>query len=116
MQQMPFSDHSFDVLYACHSLEHAYHFDRALAECMRVTKSGGIVVIEVPVNYQVSETDRWDVGSTGKLVARLGSFVDAVLVSEDNGENARVIVRIRKPGALVGTASHMEPLSSHHTP
>ena len=116
MHQIPFPDHAFDILYACHSLEHAYDLDRTLAECLRVTKSGGIMVIEMPVNYRVSETDRWDVGSAGKLVARLGSVVEEVLVSEDSGQNARVIVRICKPAALAGTASSMEPLSSPHTP
>ena len=105
MHHLPFLDDAYDILYACHSLEHAYDLDRVLLECFRVTKSGGVVVIEMPVKYRVDETDRWDVGSTGQLLAYLGSFVGEPLVAEDDGQNARTIFRLRKPGALAATSA-----------
>jgi SAM-dependent methyltransferase len=106
MHKMPFGDNQFDCVYSCHSLEHSYDIRAALKEFVRVTKPGGLIVIEVPVNYQglPSDGDLWDVGSAAKLIEYLGNSVDTVLVQEEgvrdvNGlrkEEARVLVRIMK--------------------
>lgn len=94
MHAMPFPDASIDVLYACHSLEHAYDLQRALAECVRVLRPGGLMVVEMPVNFAVSATDRWDVGSAEELIRRLPAVVSDVLHLENAPGVLRMIVRI----------------------
>ena len=104
MHAMPFSAGSFDVVYACHSLEHAYDLRRALAECVRVAKPGGLLVIEMPVHFPLSATDHWDVGSSAILLTYLADAVTEVLLQDDAPETVRVIVR-------VVCATHHEPVA-----
>jgi SAM-dependent methyltransferase len=93
MHALPFADECFDAVYACHSLEHAHDLDGALAEAVRVTRPGGLLVIEMPIGFPISPTDRWDVESSAGLLARLPSVRDVVL-REDTGDAVRVIVRV----------------------
>lgn len=58
MHQLTFPDASFDVVFASHSLEHAYDLDRALGEWQRVTRRGGWWAIEVPLGSPPTATDR----------------------------------------------------------
>jgi len=96
MHNMVFPDNTFNGVYSCHSLEHSHDFRVALREFVRVTKPGGLLVIEVPINFRLSESDRWDAKSTKTLIEHLGTSVDKVVV-EDNAEDvARLIVSIRK--------------------
>jgi ubiquinone/menaquinone biosynthesis C-methylase UbiE len=44
----PFSDASFDVIYASHVLEHMSDPIRFLNECHRITKIGGYLIVRVP--------------------------------------------------------------------
>ena len=96
MHNMPYDSDAFDTLYACNSLEHAYDLQRAVSEFIRVTKPGGMLVIEVPINYTRSSVDRWDLQSSEGLISSLGDAVVDVLFAEDTDEVARVIVRIHK--------------------
>ena len=57
---MPFDDNSFDITIAIHNMEHSYDPHKSLGEMFRVTKEGGLLSIEVPVNFDPSETDRVD--------------------------------------------------------
>ena len=50
MHHMRFADASFDVIYSCHSFEHAQDQQQAANEFIRVIKDGGILALEVPVN------------------------------------------------------------------
>lgn len=45
LTNIPYEDNSFDIVYACESLEHAIDIENALQEMGRVTKSGGRIVI-----------------------------------------------------------------------
>lgn len=45
LTNIPYDDNSFDVVYACESLEHAIDIEAAIGELCRVTKSGGKVVV-----------------------------------------------------------------------
>jgi SAM-dependent methyltransferase len=104
MHSMPFKDSMFDVIYACHSLEHSYDSKKALAEFKRVVKSGGMMVIEVPVQFVPSATDRQDFGSAQNLIQSIGHEVDKVLMCEEtmrsvhgqDKKDARVVVSIHK--------------------
>lgn len=49
MQAMPYADASFDVLLHSDTLEHVPDPRRALAECRRVLKPGGVMCFTVPV-------------------------------------------------------------------
>ena len=51
IEQLPFPDRFFDVVYASHILEHAIDIDRALAEIRRVLKGDGYLVFAVPCGY-----------------------------------------------------------------
>lgn len=46
---MPFTDKSYDMIYASHVLEHVQDDDSALREIKRVLKPNGIAVLPVPV-------------------------------------------------------------------
>ena len=48
MHEMTFSDDSFDVVYASHSLEHSYDVERVVREIVRVARDGAVVGVEVP--------------------------------------------------------------------
>ena len=97
--QLPFPDAAFDVLYSCHSLEHAYDLGRALGEFTRVLRPGGLWAIEVPTAFELGATDRQDVGSAAGLLERLRPDVAEVLWLEDavradgRRRDARLIAR-----------------------
>ncbi|CAG1001481.1 Demethylrebeccamycin-D-glucose O-methyltransferase [Phycisphaerales bacterium] len=60
MHSLAFSDGAFDVVYASHCLEHALDPGQAAREMIRVLRPGGIVVLEVPVEYGRRGADLWD--------------------------------------------------------
>jgi SAM-dependent methyltransferase len=99
MQNMPFEDHEFDVVYSSHSLEHSYDVGVVVNEVLRVVKPGGIIVAEVPINYKVgvgvSFADLWDAGSSAGLVEPFGIRVE-VLLKEETETAARAVLRVRK--------------------
>ena len=95
MHALTFPDAMFDVIFSCHSLEHAYDLDVALREWARVTVPGGTWAIEVPIRFPVSEVDRQDMGSLEGLNARCAPFLDSVLFAEESGDGtvARLVGR-----------------------
>ncbi len=103
MHRMPFDDKQFDCLYSCHSLEHSFDVNVALSEFVRVTKPGGLLVIEVPIEFQPGAVDRCDLGSAANLTEQLGEAIDRVLLREETSREvggaikraARVMVEIR---------------------
>ncbi len=98
---LPFGDASFEVVYSCHSLEHAFDLARALAEFTRVLQPSGLWVIEVPISFELSTTDRQDIGTVANLIERLGPALGEVLWQEDHEradgrrKDARLIARKR---------------------
>ena len=89
---LTFPDAMFDVVFSCHSLEHAYDVDVALREWARVTAPGGTWAIEVPIRFAPTAVDRQDVGSVAGLVTACAPFVTP-LWSEESGDGtiARLI-------------------------
>jgi SAM-dependent methyltransferase len=55
IQDIPYPDGYFDVIYCSHVLEHVPDDRRAMGERYRVLKSGGWAVLQVPINAR-SET------------------------------------------------------------
>jgi len=85
MHRMAFADGTFDLVYASHCLEHAYDLGATLAEMIRVLKHRGILLIEVPVDYQVTAADRHDVRSADNLLALIAAHatLERVYLRED---------------------------------
>ncbi|MBM82375.1 MAG: hypothetical protein CMJ78_17555 [Planctomycetaceae bacterium] len=96
MHAMPFANDSFDVVYSCHSLEHAFDIKQAISEFYRLARPEGIIAIEIPIKYELSDTDRWDVGSVSGLLEHFGSQSHEVLKQETSDEHVRVVIRVRK--------------------
>lgn len=55
--KLPFSDETFDIVYASHILEHVpwYNLDSVFSELYRITKLGGRVEVWVPDGYKISK-------------------------------------------------------------
>lgn len=92
---MPFADREFDAVVSCHSLEHSFAPDVALAEFVRVLKPGGVLAIEVPSKNRPIDaprpqsqcaSDRWEFGSAAMLVKQVAAQAAngiTVLYSQD---------------------------------
>lgn len=95
MHQMSYADEMFDVLFSCHSLEHAYDVDVALKEWARVTVPRGTWAIEVPCRFETTEVDRWDCGGIEGLKAACLPYMAEVLFEQEQGGVARLIGRVK---------------------
>jgi SAM-dependent methyltransferase len=69
MHDLKFHNGEFAVVFACHSLEHSNNPQRAARELSRVCRADGWIVVEVPVNYVVTEADLVDFGSVEGVAA-----------------------------------------------
>jgi len=99
MHQMTFPDDHFDIIYSCHSLEHAYDIQKVVNEIVRVGRPGGLVVIEVPVRYETKGADLVDFGNCAGLHAAFEPYVATVLWCDEqppyssNNDSGTAIVR-----------------------
>ena len=53
---MNFEDQSFDLIICNHVLEHIDDDIKALNEIYRVLKSGGVAILQVPINFKKDKT------------------------------------------------------------
>jgi SAM-dependent methyltransferase len=83
MQNMLFSDDSFDVVYSAHSLEHAYDPNKVASEIIRVARPNAWVAIEVPIQYDVRGADLIDFGNTDNVQKLFGDHFLKAFLSED---------------------------------
>lgn len=56
IQNLPFEDNSFDVIFCNHVLEHVDDDKKALWELFRIMKPGGWGIFQVPIRYQLDKT------------------------------------------------------------
>ncbi|MBU1863204.1 MAG: class I SAM-dependent methyltransferase, partial [Candidatus Omnitrophica bacterium] len=106
MHNMSFDDNSFDIIFSCHSLEHARNYKKVISEFIRVAKNGSMFVIEVPVQYGARGTDLWDFESLENVRNMFQPYVGKILFEEyarkNTGNNfsgtdiARIIFKIIK--------------------
>jgi SAM-dependent methyltransferase len=82
MHKLQFPDDAFDIVYSAHSLEHAYDPRQVAGEMVRVVRPGGIIVIEVPTDFQSGEADLVDFGRLESLRELFGPSVGEVLMEE----------------------------------
>jgi SAM-dependent methyltransferase len=52
IQEMPFEDNTFDVIFCNHVLEHVDDDRKAMSELYRAMKPGGFGIFQVPVDYK----------------------------------------------------------------
>lgn len=57
MEQLPFADNSFDIVFCCHAFEHSEHPIEALKEFKRVTKKWIYIATPFPCKHQILEAD-----------------------------------------------------------
>lgn len=98
MHAMTFPDARFDVIFACHSLEHALDVGAVLAEFSRVARPGAVCVLEVPVRFRKwpGREDLQDFDSADGLIAQCAPILQEVLFVEQAGPVARLVFRIRE--------------------
>ena len=106
MHDLSFPDDSFDVVYASHSLEHAYDVGRVAGQMVRVARDGGVIAAEVPVRVQASAADRIVFSGLDELRGVFAPHVGEELLAEeqpprsatnDQGTDvARLVFRLRK--------------------
>jgi SAM-dependent methyltransferase len=100
MHAMSWADGSFDAIYACHSLEHAYDPATACGEFVRVLRPGGLVVAEVPIGCERRKGDLWDFQDPQTVADLLGGRILWSETGPQLGANqhvARVLVRVNEP-------------------
>ena len=56
IQDMPFEDNTFDVIFCNHVLEHVDDDKKAMSELHRVMKPGGFGIFQVPIDYNRETT------------------------------------------------------------
>ncbi|WP_287584767.1 methyltransferase domain-containing protein [Candidatus Borrarchaeum sp.] len=103
---MTFEDNNVDVIFRCHSLEHARDYKKTVKEFTRVAKNDSIFLIEVPVNYETKGADLWDFKSLQDLKKVFQPYIGKILFEESLGKDAknnfgttdiiRLIFRIKK--------------------
>lgn len=57
MHELEFDNDTFDVVFACHSLEHGNNPQKYLSEIVRVLKDKSILVLEVPILFKNNKKD-----------------------------------------------------------
>ncbi len=57
IQQIDFADCSFDLVWCSHVLEHVPDDRKAMRELHRVTRNGGLCVVQVPLWHAVTDED-----------------------------------------------------------
>ena len=82
MHSIPFKDSEFDITISIHCQEHSYDPNKSLGEMFRLTKSKGLICIEVPVNFQLSKTDRVDYKNLQNLISYFPAGSVEILWSE----------------------------------
>lgn len=65
---LSFADDSFGTIVSCDVFEHVADIDRALAECVRVLRPDGVLLLSVPFNPNVETVQRARLGPDGEVV------------------------------------------------
>jgi hypothetical protein len=95
MHDLPFDDDYFDVSVAIHSMEHSFDPHKSLGQMHRVTKKGGLIAIEVPIGFEVTEFDRYDYKGLMGLISYFPAGGVSVLWAEVENR-----IAISKPPSL----------------
>lgn len=83
MHCMTFPDNHFDIVYASHSIEHAFDLRQVIAEIIRVARPAALVAIEVPVRFETGGADLIDFEDVQELQAAFEPHIGRVLWSDE---------------------------------
>lgn len=72
LRELPFGDESFDLLICNHVLEHIRDDSRALSECFRVLRHGGVAILQVPYSTNSLCTDERTVATAAERAELYG--------------------------------------------
>jgi SAM-dependent methyltransferase len=84
MHKMTFPNSHFDVVFSSHSLEHSWNASKALSEFVRVSKYGGVCIIEVPIRFTKTLLDPQPFSSLQTLLAVCEPFISEILFAEES--------------------------------
>jgi predicted SAM-dependent methyltransferase len=106
IREMPFEDNSFDMVLCEHVLEHIEEDHKAMKEVLRVLRSGGMAILQVPIDYSKAKTyEDFSITSPEERIKHFGQF-DHVrqygLDYKDRLSNAGFVVEIIDYSAKVG--------------
>lgn len=88
MHCMEFPNDAFDVVFACHVLEHSYEPLISSDEFIRVLKPGGHCIIEVPIHFEPTGVDMFDFGSIGGLIDPFEPHISEIILAEEDRDDA----------------------------
>ena len=99
MHRMPFEDNSFDMVYQKNTFNKSYDIRKALQECVRVLRPGGILVSDECLDYidGVSEIARTNIVSNQWYLDCLQDNIDLVIFNKEWQASASFI---RKSGGI----------------
>jgi len=99
MHCMPFEDNSFDMVYQKNTFNKSYDIRKALQECVRVLRPGGILVSDECLDYidGVSEIARTNIVSNQWYLDCLRDNIDLVIFNKEWQASASFI---RKSGGI----------------
>lgn len=97
-RQLPFRAEAFDSVLMLHVLEHVPDPDMAVAEAVRVLRSGGCLIVETPFVYPVHDApfdfQRWTPSGLELLVKRHGARIEALVVGGKPAETGAVLFNL----------------------
>lgn len=105
MHKMPFPDSHFGLVYQRNTFNKSYDIRKALLECVRVLRPGGVLVSDDLLGYKIGVTElaRTNMKTNRWMVRFLGDHVDKVLYDQEtpSGQDwfervGQVAIRIRK--------------------
>lgn len=75
IQDLPFEENSFDVIFCNHVLEHVKNDKKAMSELFRVMKKGGWGIFQVPIRYQLERTfEAPDITDKKERIEKFGQY------------------------------------------
>lgn len=105
MHAMPFEDDSFGLIYQRNTFNKAYDIRKALDECVRVLRPGGVLISDDCLDYTegVSEVARTNMKCNAWMIRCIGDHVDEVLWDKETPATdtwlrsvGQVAIRIKK--------------------
>lgn len=97
-QSLPFADNTFDAVTLLDVLEHIPHPDAALAEAIRITCPGGLIVCQTPFMYPLHDLpydfQRWTAPGIRQLALSYSITVQAIRPFGNSIETAATMANI----------------------
>ena len=83
---MPFDDNTYDLLICTQTLEHVWDTRKALAECYRVLKPGGRLLVDMPWQYpyHTDPDDYWRISHTAlrRIAVEVGFSCESRIIND----------------------------------